>query len=308
MWRRALAVPYADRHGVIRRRSPETIDAWLVPVRLMYEWAASQELLRTNLAELMSESRYFAPGTTPGGEYGRSSKVLSRELRSARRRSRSTKKWISDPLARQKLLDTELPSRDRFLIDLLYFTGIRIGEALTLRIVDLHFGGAPDESPCRILDPHFHVGENNTGSGPSAKGKRTLYANSRVVDSYIDYAMERAHLLGVDDPSPLVFVTLYSTATPPHRPLGYGGARHIIRRLGASIGFPLSGPHMLRHTLATRLRRGHECDEVAPDVVQAILGHASITTTNEYTHDIEDLMRAAMTGTPPRSVALESDQ
>lgn len=305
MWRRTLAVPYLDKRGVLRRRSAKTIDAWLGPVRLLYAWADQQGFLRSRLATLMTEAQYFAPGTRAGGEHGRTAQVLASELRSKRKRKDSEKRWISDAGARQALLDVALPSRDRFLVDLLYFTGIRIGEALTLHRSDLHLGGAPDGSLCRLLSPHLHVGENNGDEGgPSAKGRRVLFANERVIDSYVAYAIERARMFGDEDLTPNVFLTMYATATPNGGPLSDGAARDVIVKLGRQIGFELNGPHMLRHTLATRLKRGLECEPVGDDVVQAILGHASIETTREYTHDIESQMLEAMTASPRRPLTL----
>jgi integrase len=306
MWRRALSAPYLDKRGVLRTRSPETINAWLVPVRLLYVWADGEGILRSRIASLMTEKAYFGPGSSSGGEYGRKADVLTSELRAKRKRGSGEKKWISDPVARQALLDTVLSARDRFFVDLLYFTGIRIGEALTLFTEDLHFGGAPDGSACRVVTPHFHVGEHNGDEeGPSAKGRRILYVNERVIDSYVTYIIERARTLGDDDLEPRVFVTMYATATLNGVPLSDSAARDVIVRLGKKIGFELNGPHMLRHTLATRLKRGHECDPVGDDVIQAILGHANIETTREYTHDIESQLAAAMTALPRRPLSLQ---
>jgi integrase/recombinase XerD len=50
---------------------------------------------------------------------------------------------------------------------------------------------------------------------------------------------------------------------------------------------------MLRRTFATRLIRGIECDPVPLDVVQALLGHAALSSTKIYTHDAEAAMKAA---------------
>lgn len=231
--------------------------------------------------------------------------MLARELRSARPRRDGQLRWVSDATARQRILDEHLRPRDRFLVDLLYLTGIRIGEALTLRTADLHFGGAPESSDCPRMDPHFHVGENNSDDdGPSAKGRRVLPASERLIDSYVDYVLERFRILGDEDPAKEVFVGLYATATPKGAPLGYGGARNVVVQLGREIGFAINGPHMLRHTLATRLIRGHESEKVADDVVQAILGHASIASTRVYTHDVESLMHAALADSPARSLTL----
>ncbi|WP_124393149.1 tyrosine-type recombinase/integrase [Rhodococcus wratislaviensis] len=55
------------------------------------------------------------------------------------------------------------------------------------------------------------------------------------------------------------------------------------------------------HTFATRLLRGIDCDPVPIDVVQSLLGHASINSTRIYTHDTEAAMRTTTSALAPRS-------
>ena len=84
-----------------------------------------------------------------------------------------------------------------------------------------------------------------------------------------------------------VFVNLWSTA--PGRPLTYSSVYDLVCRLRSRTGISF-GPHTFRHTYATELlRRG-----VAVEVVQKLMGHASITTTSDtYAHlKIEDARRA----------------
>lgn len=307
LWRRALSTTYLDKQGRPANRSPNTVDAWLAPVRLLYDWAESEGILKSNIASLMTESHFFAPGTAAGGEFGRRRQVLARSLRSSKSAwPAGDIEWISDAGARLKLIDLVLPARDRFLVDLLYFTGVRIGEALALFTQDLHFGGAPEGSACREAEAHFHVGEPNAveNGARSKSGPRTLHPNDRVIDSYVDYAIERARILGSADTSPHALVTLYSTHEFNGRSQTYSGARKVIARLGRDIDFPLNGPHMLRHTLATRLVRGLECEPVSLDVVQEILGHADLSTTRVYTHDLEQAKRAALREMPTRPFSL----
>jgi hypothetical protein len=191
-----------------------------------------------------------------------------------------------------------LSARDRFLIDLLTTSGIRVGEALSLFVADLHFGGGSQQLGCPHADPHFHVRVDNPveNSAGAKGGPRTLFVHRDIVESYIDYALERRKILearGVCDASPHVFVNLYSEDRWLGRSMTYSSVKRLLNRCSNRIGFALSGPHILRHTFATRLIRGIDCDPIPLDVVQALLGHAALSSTRVYTHDTEAAMKAA---------------
>ena len=47
--------------------------------------------------------------------------------------------------------------RDRFLLGVMYFAGLRLGEALGLRLSDLHFAESSAELGCHFPGPHLHV-------------------------------------------------------------------------------------------------------------------------------------------------------
>lgn len=306
MWRRVLtSTPVRKTNGEESFRSDATVSLWMTPVRSFYEWADAHELLTTDVAKRMTEIRYFAPGTRPGGEYGRTQRVLSSELKPASRPVVKDPEWIEDEQARQRLLDVELNVRDRLIVDLLYYTGIRAGEALSLFTADVHFGGGSPELDCRIVDPHFHVRQNNpVENGARSKGgERTLYVHDQLVERYIDYVLERQRTLGADDRSPHLLVNLYD-AERRGRAMTYAGLRKLVLRCGTRIGYELTGPHMIRHTLATRLVRGIGCEPQAMDVVQAVLGHRSIHSTRVYTHDLERAKKEALAALAPRSVVL----
>ncbi len=305
LWRRVLAASYVDHRGRRIERSGKTIDAWLVPLRAFYEWADAEGVLTSDVARHMTQMRFFSAGTAAGGEYGRWRRSLVPELRSGAF-TNSEPEWISDETARQALLDLKLKKRDRFLVDLLYYTGVRVGEALSLFREDMHFGGAPDGSDCVEVSAHFHVGENrDTENGASSKrGKRLLYVTERVIDAYIDYINERSQVLESEDKSAHLFVNLYSLPAQNGSAMRYSSVLKLIRRCGGRIGFALNGPHILRHTLATRLIRGLECRAVPLDVVQAILGHSSLSSTRIYTHDIERAKRDALQQQTPRTISL----
>lgn len=304
LWRNMLeSSPAKARLGAPSKRSRGTVDLWITSLRSFYLWADAQGLLRSDIASRMTQTKYFPPGTSAGGEYGRSRQVVVEALRPAGPRSVSAPEWIDDAEARRKFEELELPARDRFLVNLMYETGIRAGEALSLFTKDMHFGGGFD-AECRRVDPHFHVETDNpVENGARSKGcARVLWVGSALVEDYIDYVLERARLLGNDEESAHVFVNTYTHGEYRGRAMSYSGLKKLVGRCAARIGFDLTGPHMFRHTLATRLLRGIDCEKQDMDVVQAILGHASIESTRIYTHDAEPAMKKAMMSVAGRNL------
>ena len=99
-------------------------------------------------------------------------------------------------------------------------------------------------------------------------------ASDAVPSSYADYQHERAELAGGDG-TDMVLVNLYHE--PVGAPMAYRSAERFFDRLAAGCGFP----DVLRHTAATNwVRTG-----VDLDVVQALLGHASLASTTVYLHE-----------------------
>jgi len=307
LWRRTVAAsPVSKTNGRSTFRGDSTVGLWMVAVRSFYEWADAHSLLATDVASRMTELKYFAAGSAGGGEHGALRRVLVEELRS-KRGNAPPPRWISDANARNRLAELTLPTRDRFLIDLLTTTGIRVGEALSLFVADLHFGGGSQQLGCPHADPHFHVRvDNPVESSARAKGgPRTLFVHRDVVESYIDYSLERRKILEsrrVRDASPHLFVNLYCQDRWLGRAMTYSSVKRLLSRCSRCIGFDLSGPHMLRHTFATRLIRGIDCDPVPIDVVQALLGHAALSSTQIYTHDAQTAMKAATKAIAARPV------
>jgi len=155
--------------------------------------------------------------------------------------------------------DTATPMgvRDRAMLETLYATGLRVSElvALKLHAVNLQAGVA------RVL-------------GKGSKERLVPLGEEAVhwIERYLNEA--RAHLKGRREPD-----VLFITAR------GAGMTRqafwHLIRRYGArAIPGKRLSPHVLRHAFATHLIN-HGADL---RVVQMLLGHADISTTQIYTH------------------------
>ncbi|MGZ4132629.1 MAG: tyrosine-type recombinase/integrase, partial [Actinomycetota bacterium] len=153
-------------------------------------------------------------------------------------------------------LGSALALRDRALLELLYGSGLRVAEAagLTLEAVDLRRG--------RVL---VH------GKGDK---EREVPMSDFAVDALGAWIARGRPALAAPGSDAVFF-------NRRHRPLGPRDARRVVERYGERL---LPGrritPHTLRHSYATHLLEG------GADIraVQELLGHASVATTQRYTH------------------------
>lgn len=159
------------------------------------------------------------------------------------------KEIISDE-AIEQLRDNCKCIRDLAMIDLLYSTGIRVGELVRLNKSDVNF----EERECVV----FGKGDKERKVYFDAKSKLHLQA-------YIDSRK---------DDNPALFVTLDS----PHERLKISGVEIRIRTLGRKTNLEKIHPHKFRRTMATRaIDKGMPIEQV-----QKILGHSQIDTTMQY--------------------------
>ncbi len=144
--------------------------------------------------------------------------------------------------------------RNRALIAILYRAGLRIGEALSLRIKDLDLA----EGTIRVLN----------GKGQKA---RTVGADAGCFALVERWLGERKSL-GISGRAP-VFCTLRGAR------LSRAYCRALFKRLGRKAGIEKRvHPHGLRHTHAFELAS----EGVPPHVIQKQLGHSSAATTSRY--------------------------
>ncbi len=160
---------------------------------------------------------------------------------------------------------TPLGLRDRAMLELLYASGLRVSELVTLKTVQLGLS----EGALRVTGKGAK--ERLVPFGEEAHGWITRYL-----------AEARAAILG-GQASDALFVTARGGAMT--RQMFW----KLIKRhaLAAGIAAPLS-PHTLRHAFATHLLN-HGADLRA---VQMLLGHADISTTTIYTHVARERLRA----------------
>lgn len=149
--------------------------------------------------------------------------------------------------------------RNLALVDLLFATGLRVGEVSALNLVDF-----------AVSDSCFRV-----------KGKGGRDRLAFVVDEQT-LRIQREHVdlrSSIASESPALFVNASGAR------LSTQGIANIISQFRKDAGIERHiTPHMLRHTVATLLLR----NGVDIRVVQEFLGHASIATTQRYTHITKD--------------------
>ena len=169
-------------------------------------------------------------------------------------------------------IDTPLGLRDRALIETLYATGLRVSELVGLTLGQLYLG----EGYVRI------VGKGN---------KERLVPLGEVAEHWLRrYLAESRPLIMGAARSEDVFVSNRKQAMTRQM------AWHLITRYGKQAGAPPLSPHTLRHAFATHLVN-HGADL---RVVQLLLGHASLSTTQIYTHVARERLKALHAAHHPR--------
>ena len=150
----------------------------------------------------------------------------------------------------EKLRDTSNCIRDLVLVELLFSTGIRVGELVKLNISDINF----EDRSCKV------IGKGNK--------QREVYFDARTKIHLKQYLSIRT------DENEALFVS----KKKPHQRLSIAGIELIVRKLGIQTNIDRVHPHKFRRTLATMaIDKGMPIEQV-----QKLLGHVKIETTMHY--------------------------
>jgi integrase/recombinase XerD len=181
-----------------------------------------------------------------------------------------------DRLIEQPIVSTPRGLRDRALIELLYATGMRVSELLSLRPADVN------------LEASYL-----TCSGKGSK-QRIVPIGDEATDWVKRYVREgRPALLGKRSSQ-----RLFVNAKGGGPGLTRVGFWKILKGYATQAGLTKGlSPHMLRHSFATHLlERGADLR-----AIQMMLGHADLSTTQIYTHVLEQRMRSIYDRFHPRA-------
>ena len=256
-------------------------DARTLDLRTLRSWLANQQTLgkaRTTMARRATAARVFTawlqrtgradsdPGALLGSPKAR--RTLPPALRPDEARA------LLEAAAARADDGSAIGLRDVAVLELLYATGIRVGELCGLDVDDLDH----ERRVVRVL-----------GKG---RKERTVPYGAPAERALGTWLRQGRSALAVTGSGPALF-------------LGSRGGRldqravrtMVHTRLADVPGAPDLGPHGLRHTAATHLLEG------GADLrsVQELLGHASLATTQIYTHVTTDRLRQAFRQAHPRA-------
>jgi integrase/recombinase XerD len=182
-----------------------------------------------------------------------------------------------EQLLSQPDTSTETGLRDRALLELMYSSGLRVSEAVSLRLSDLDVDSG-------IL----------TTTGKGSKTRRVPVGSSAVewLKSYL--AIRRKH-------ENIEVSNLF--IEPSGRPLTRQVIHGLVKQYARKCGLEGVSPHTLRHSFATHLVQNRA------DIrsVQQMLGHADISTTQIYTHITDAYLKKSYDRFHPRSRGGNSD-
>jgi len=164
-------------------------------------------------------------------------------------------------------------TRNKLIIEILYATGIRRAELINLKIeaIDLH-------------SKHIKVlGKRNK--------ERIIPLLSSTVTLIMEYYVERKQLPAVHDDQ---YVFLLSSGFKIYETLVYRVVNKYLSQVSTKIK---KSPHILRHTFATHLlNQGADLNSV-----KELLGHASLASTQVYTHNSIAELKKVHSSAHPRS-------
>ena len=170
--------------------------------------------------------------------------------------------------------DTLLGHRDRAMLETLYATGLRVSELVSLRLHEVNF----DMGVVRVF-------------GKGSK-ERLVPLGEQAIDCLRSYLADTRPLLLKGRQSDDMFITARGSAMTRQ------AFWQLIKRYAkqASIDEKRLSPHVLRHAFATHLLN-HGADL---RVVQLLLGHADISTTQIYTHIASERLKSLHAKHHPR--------
>jgi integrase/recombinase XerC len=185
---------------------------------------------------------------------------------------------VDDPRAAgngsRERLHAAVALRDLAAVELLYATGIRVGELVALDLAALD----PERRLVRVR-----------GKGDRERVVPYGIPAGHRLDEYLRAGRP---LLARNPGEPALFLGVRGRRVDPRQ------VRAVVASLGAAVeGAPMIGPHTLRHSAATHLLDG------GADLrsVQELLGHATLSTTQLYTHVSVERLRASYRQAHPRA-------
>jgi integrase/recombinase XerD len=184
----------------------------------------------------------------------------------------------------------ETPDGLRFcaMLELLYASGMRISELIGLKLSQLE-----RDPQSKALQPYFRV----TGKGNK---QRIVPLHMTALDALNAYLAIRAHFLP-DEKNSYIFCSRAALGHITRQRVGQLLKQVCVR---AGLDPALCSPHTLRHSFATHLLDGG----ADLRVIQELLGHADISSTQIYTHVTSGRLQQVVTEHHPLAVDVDAGE
>lgn len=271
-WLRSPDPRVVSIQPAVSKRSEKTINAILAAVCGFYEF---QERLGTT--EGVNVYRYqFQPGRKYKSFLHHINKGKEVRARLLKLKEPRTFPGTLTPEQVKQLMKACSRLRNKFLICLLYETGMRIGQALGLRHSDI-----------RSWDSEIQITPRNDNANRArtkSKDSYVIHVDKELMELYSEYLLNE---YPEDVDSDYVFVNIWEGKVG--LPITYSTVNEVFCQLEKKTNIKVN-PHLFRHTHATELiRQGWDMAHV-----QKRLGHASVQTTiNTYAHLTDDDLKRA---------------
>jgi site-specific recombinase XerD len=282
------------------RRSPQRVNRALVAVRELYRHGVGEGSIPVQaMAALweVSDDSYLPSHLQRDG----AAPAYVVRPRHRLRTTAQSQPASATPAEVAALLAAAEVARDRYLVGLMSFTGLRVGAALCLRKEHQHFLDDSQSLGCEVNGPHLHVEPATRDRRTSTKGaKYWVPVPSQLLALYEDYLIERDTVVAA---AKSAYVLVNVRGRPVGEPMTYANVREILARLSRRARLERTvTPHMLRHGLGAALT----AEGVPLQTIQMVLGHRSPRSTAIYARPDERQLRAAVERAAKRSFLIGS--
>ena len=259
------------------KKTEKTINLTITAVTNFYDYLYRNEEIQNDMVDKLLK-QVFTGGRTRYKDFlyhVNKNKPSNRHILKVKEPRKKLKVLTKEEV--QQLIKATTNIRDRLLIQLLFETGLRIGEALSLFIEDFIFD---HKNGHRIR----LVNRGELENGAKLKtGEREIYVSQALMDLLDDYLYEVVDELNLN--TNFVFVKLRGKNVG--QPMTYCDVEALFKRLRKKTGIHVH-PHLLRHTHATMYYQ--QTKDIKQ--VQERLGHSQIQTTmNLYLHPSDEEIR-----------------
>lgn len=264
-------------------RSPRTVNIIINTVLMFYDYILRHEEYSNNVSERLKKFVSTPSRSFKGFLYGiahENKKVTSNILRLKVPKS---KPKVLSKIEIETLINTCNNPRDKFLLTLLYETGMRIGEALSLWIEDFDISDM-------VIDLKDRGQLENNAEIKTVSSPRRIDISQNLADIFMEYLSEY-HTEEVETNH--IFIKI--SGSNKNKAMNYVDVDNLFRKLKKKTEIYVT-PHMFRHSSLTVLRMAGW----KPELLRIRAGHKNIyTTMNTYIHPSDEEITKEFEKTQP---------